>query len=113
MAHKIEHYQKIIVATLKEYADAFNQQKDGLDAKVIADYQGNHFQLLNSGWQKDNYLFYVVFHFDILNDKVWVQENRTDVLIAQELVEKGVDKKDIILGLQSPELRADSGYAVA
>ena len=112
MAHKIEKYKQIIVATLKEYADAFNQQKDGLEAKVIADYEGNHFQLLNSGWQKDTYQFYVIFHFDILNQKVWVQENRTDILIAQELVEKGIDKKDIILGLQFPELRADSGYAV-
>ena len=113
MANKIEKYEKIIVSTLREYAEAFNQHKSTVEAKVIADYEGKHFQLLNCGWQNDKYLFYVIFHFDILNGKVWVQENRTDVLIAHELVEKGVDKKDIVLGLQFPELREDSGYAVA
>ena len=113
MADKIEQYEKIIVSTLREYADAFNQHKSPVEAKVIADYAGKHFQLLNCGWQNDTYQFYVIFHFDILNDKVWVQENRTDVIIARELVEQGVDRKDIVLGLQFPELREDSGYAVA
>ncbi|MDX2282262.1 MAG: element excision factor XisI family protein [Saprospiraceae bacterium] len=63
--------------------------------------------------RKDEYQFYVIFHFDIKDGKVWLQENRTDVLIAQELSDKGIPKKDIVLGLQYPELRADTGYAVA
>ncbi|MFN0036902.1 MAG: XisI protein [Saprospiraceae bacterium] len=113
MADKIERYEKIIIGTLQEYADAFNQQKDGLQAKVLVDFDGQHFQLLNYGWHNGHYQFYVVFHFDILDGKVWLQENRTDVLIAGELAEKGIEKKDIVLGLQFPELRAESGYAVA
>ncbi len=113
MADKIKSYEKIILSTLQEYADAFNQQKNGLQATVLADFEGQHFQLLNYGWRNGNYQFYVVFHFDIRDGKVWLQENRTDILIAGELVEKGVDKKDIVLGLQFPELRAKSGYAVA
>jgi hypothetical protein len=113
MDTKLKKYEKIIVDTLQEYAAMFNQQRDGLEAKVILDKEGQHYQLLNSGWRKDDYQFYVVFHFDIQNGKVWVQENRTDVLIAQELTEKGISKYDIVLGLQMPELRADSGYAAA
>jgi XisI protein len=113
MAKKIEKYETIIVSTLKEYAAMFNQQGDGLEAKVIVDKEGKHFQLLNCGWQKDDYQFYIIFHFDIKDGKIWVQENRTDVLIAGELVEKGIDKNDIVLGLQFPELRGESGYAVA
>ncbi len=110
---KLKKYEKIIVDTLKEYAVMFNQQGDGLVAKVILDREGQHYQLLNSGWQKDDYQFYIVFHFDIQDGKVWVQENRTDVLIAKELTEKGINKYDIVLGLQLPELRAESGYAAA
>ncbi len=112
MAEKLKKYEKIIIDTLREYAVMFNQQRDGLEAKVIVDKEGKHYQLLNCGWRKDDYQFYIIFHFDIKNGKVWVQENRTDVLIAQELTEKGINKSDIVLGLQLPELRAESGYAV-
>ena len=91
----------------------FNQQKDGLEAKVIVDREGGHYQLLNMGWRKNDYQFYVIFHFDIKDGKVWLQENRTDVLIAKELVEKGISQNDIVLGLQYPELRAATGYAEA
>ena len=43
MANKIEKYEKIIVSTLREYAEAFNQHKSTVEAKVIADYEGNIF----------------------------------------------------------------------
>jgi hypothetical protein len=113
MADKVKKYEQIIVSTLREYAEMFNRQRDGLEAKVIVDKAGGHYQLLNCGWRKGEYQFYVIFHFDVKDGKVWIQENRTDVLIAQELSEKGIPKFDIVLGLQEPEVRAESGYAAA
>ncbi len=113
MDAKLKKYRDIILQTLREYAEMYNRQRDGLEAKVIIDEEGGHFQLLNMGWRGDDYQFYVIFHFEVKDGKIWVQENRTDILIAKELVEKGVSPKDIVLGLQYPELREDSGYAVA
>ena len=113
MADALKQYEQILLDTLNDYAAMFNQHDDGLEATVVADREGKHYQLLNSGWRKGDYQFYVVFHFDIKEDKVWVQENRTDVLIAQELTERGIPKDKIVLGLQAPELRSASGYAVA
>ncbi|MEI6409683.1 MAG: XisI protein [Bacteroidota bacterium] len=113
MATKLKKYERIIIQALTEYAEMFNQQRDGLEATVIIDKVGGHYQLLNSGWRNGEYQFYVIFHFDIRGGKVWVQENRTDVLIAKELVERGIPKNEIVLGLQSPDLRAESGYAAA
>jgi XisI protein len=113
MAVSIRKYENIIISTLSEYAEMFNQQRDGLEATVIVDKIGRHYQLLNCGWWKETYQFYVIFHFDIKEGKVWLQENRTDILIAQELMHRGIAQKDIVLGLQEPELRAVSGYAVA
>ena len=113
MATSIKKYENIIISTLEEYAKMFNMQGDGLEAKVIIDKKGKHYQLLNSGWRKGDYQFYIIFHFDILNEKVWLQENRTDILIASELIEKGILKKDIVLGLQEPENRTYTGYAAA
>jgi hypothetical protein len=113
MDKKIEKYQNIITGILKEYADSFNQSPKSIEAKLVFDYERNSFQLLNTGWRNGEYYFYVVFHLDIKNDKVWLNENRTDMLVAQMLVEQGIPKTDIVLGLQPPQTRALSGYALA
>jgi len=113
MDNKVKVYESIIVSLLEEYAEMFNKQRDGVEATLVVDPKGLHYQLLNIGWQRDEYVFYVIFHFDIKDGKVWLQENRTDVLIAKELVERGIPQNDIVLGLQFPELREMSGYAVA
>jgi XisI protein len=113
MDKKIKKYQTLVTGILKEYADSFNQSPKSIEAKLVFDYERNSFQVLNVGWRNGQYYFYVVFHFDIKNGKVWLYENRTDMLIAQMLVEQGIPQSDIVLALQSPETRALSGYAVA
>ena len=52
-------------------------------------------------------------HLDIKNEKIWIQRNQSDKLIADELVTMGVPKEDIVLGLQSVYAREYTGYAVA
>ncbi len=37
--------------------------------------------------------------------KIWVQQNMTEMRIAQKLVDLGVPKQDIVLGFQPPEIR--------
>ena len=46
---------------------------------------------------------------DIKDEKIWIQQNLTEDLVATELVEKGVPKHDIVLGFQS----AFTDYAVS
>ncbi|NEO83786.1 MAG: XisI protein [Spirulina sp. SIO3F2] len=45
--------------------------------------------------------------------KIWVQQNTTELQIAQELVERGFAKDQIVLGFQYPALREYTDYAVA
>lgn len=113
MVAKIKKYEKIIIEVLTEYADGFKRQGGGVEAQLIVDKDGMHYQLLSCGWLHGEHNFYVIFHFDIKDGKVWLQENRTDVSIAQELNERGIPKHDIVLGLLEPELRGELGYAVA
>ncbi len=54
-----------------------------------------------------------MMHLDIKDDKIWIQQNMTDVNLAQELLEMGIDKEDIVLGLQLPYKRPYTGYGVA
>jgi hypothetical protein len=113
MDQKIANYQEILKNLLSVYADRFNQNTKSVEAQVITDLERNHFQLLRLGWDNNRYTFSVVFHFDIKNGKIWLQENRTDTLIAKELVALGVPPNDIVLGLQAPEDRIYTEYAAA
>ncbi len=83
------------------------------ERQVIADTTRNHFQLLTIGWEGKRFVHNCSFHFDIKDEKIWIQQNWTDIDIAQELVEMGVPKTDIVLGFQPPYARAHSGYAAA
>lgn len=38
----------------------------------------------------------LILHIDIKNNKVWIQHNRTERRIAQELIEVGLSNEDIV-----------------
>jgi len=51
-------------------------------------------------------------HLDIMDNKIWIQQDGTEVGIANELVELGVPKQDIVLGFDPPILRKLSEFAL-
>ena len=42
---------------------------------------------------------------DIINNKIWLQHNATEVFVDQELIARGILEDDMVLGLQSPRIR--------
>ena len=60
-----------------------------------------------------NIVITVALHFDLINDKVWIQQKNTDILIADELVERGISKSDIVLGFIPEKVRHYEGFATA
>ena len=52
-------------------------------------------------------------HLDLKQGKVWLQKNTTDFNPVKDLVELGVKKEDIVLGLQPPFKRPYTDYGVA
>ncbi|MEZ4849172.1 MAG: XisI protein [Bacteroidia bacterium] len=76
---------------------------------MIFDTENNHFLLMDIGWDKDRFFHDCVFHLDIKDGKIWLQQNWTDADIAGELVDTGVPKSDIVIGFQPPKVRAFTG----
>lgn len=110
---KIEKYEQIILSVLEEYK-AIKPFNEAIEKWVIADTEHHHYQLLYSGWQGMQFVHFIVFHFQIKSDgKVWLLVNQTDVKIAEELVERGIPKSDIVLGFQPPQYRQFTEYAAA
>ncbi|MFN0035808.1 MAG: XisI protein [Saprospiraceae bacterium] len=110
---KIEKYQQIILELLEEYAAIPSSYPTSLRDEVVADTVRNHFQLITLGWEGARFVYEVVFHFDILDDKVWIQQNNTEANLAEELVERGIPKSDVVIGFQPLAVRAMTDYATA
>ncbi len=110
---KIVKYQNTIISLFKEY-DNFWGNSGGLKNHIIADKERNDFVMIATGWQNPNkYAHLLCFHISIIDGKVWIHENNTEAMIANELVEKGIAQKDIVLGFVEPTARAYSGFAEA
>lgn len=110
---KTLEYQQILQSFLEECAATPYSRQPELKKQIIADTERNHFQLMTVGWYNDTYTCKITFHFDIIEGKVWIQENNTELQIADELIDRGVLKSDIVMGFYPPYARAYSGFAVA
>jgi XisI protein len=108
---KIAHYQQIICDILQEYANIKKSLTPHVKSHLIIDKENHQYQLLSIGWHNNKYVYTVAFHFNIVNGKVWIQQNNTDSLIADEIVEKGIPKSDIVLGFIPEKTRVYSGFA--
>ena len=65
------------------------------------------------GWRKDRFVHLCLFHFDLKDGKIWIQQNRTDVDVAVDFMENGVLASDIVLGFLPAEMRGFSAFASA
>jgi hypothetical protein len=109
---KIAKYQQIICELLKEYAAIKKNLTPNVKAQIVIDKENHHYQLLSVGWHNNRFIYTIAFHFDIINDKIWIQQNNTEALIGDELVARGVEKSDIVLGFVSEKARSHSGFAL-
>lgn len=109
---KVTNYRNIILGILKEYATF---QYLGIEGKneVILDKENERYQVVTLGWQGYKRIHDCPLHFDIINGKVWIQNDQTEEAIANELLEKGVPKEDIILAYESPFRRKELGFPVS
>ncbi|MUH00960.1 XisI protein [Scytonema sp. UIC 10036] len=108
---KIERYRQIIKQILTEHAQN-SSDTDTVKSQLIFDNENNHYQLAYVGWQGEKRVFGPVMHFDIQNEKIWVQYNGTEELVGERLVELGVPSSDIVIGFYSPFKRQFTPYAV-
>ena len=106
---KVARYREYIQTLLTQYA-ADDFSNDEVEVQLIFDTERDHYQWMNVGWQKFNRIYRCIVHFDIKDGKIWLQQNLTDQNPADELVEMGVPKEDIVLGLQPPFKRQYTEY---
>lgn len=105
-------YQQVIIDYLESVMPE-QPADDGVEYQLVCDTERHHYQIQKVGWRGDLYIHKILLHFDIKNGKIWIQENRTEREVGDELLDLGIPKSDIVIGLQPPALRPLTGYAMA
>ncbi|MCG5058493.1 MAG: XisI protein [Limnoraphis sp. WC205] len=108
---KLEKYRQIVQSLLIKYSQ-FRTSEENIETQLIFDTERDHYQILELGWEDYDRIYNCIIHLDIKDGKIWIQRNTTDILIAEELVEMGMPKEDIILGLQHPYKRPFTKYSI-
>jgi XisI protein len=109
---RLTKYRQIVRTFLMECSKTKPINSD-IETQVLFDTEHDHYQIVDLGWEGHNRIYSCQIHLDIRNEKVWIQRNQTDQLIAEELVLMGVAREDIVLGLQPPYARQFTNYGVA
>jgi hypothetical protein len=111
---RIAILQKAIVDVYEEYATYLRGSNySSVNYQLIIDEKNKHYQLIAIGWENDNRIFYIIFQSDIIDDKIWIQEDNTEDGLAALIGEKGVSKKEIVLAYFPEYHRKYTEYAVA
>ena len=113
MDSKIEAYSLIVASWLTEFVESRNSSS-GTDYELVIDHVHRHFQVMRTEWYQGNFKFRVVFHFQVKpTGKVWLLVNNTDILVTDDLIERGIPATDIVIGFLPESMRPYSGFAVA
>jgi hypothetical protein len=108
---RVEAYRAYIRQFLSEVA-AYDSSDDEVEHQLIFDTANDHYLLFHTGWKGNRRVHGAAIHIDIKNGKIWIQDNRTEIDVANELVALGVRKEDIVLGLYDPYTRQFTEFAV-
>lgn len=109
---KLATYREFVRTLLSRYTGR-DVTDESVEVQLILDSERDHYQWMNVGWRGSTRVYHCIMHFDIKDGKIWLQENMTDQDPAEELVEMGVPREDIVLGLQPPHKRPYTDYGVA
>lgn len=109
---KLEKYRQIIRDVLKPYVNIFYANAE-IQNQTVFDGETDQYLIVSVGWSKDGRIHGCLIHISIIDGKVWVQRDGTEDGIANELVEAGIPKEDIVLGFHEPDVRPYTGFAVA
>ncbi len=107
-------YPKIIQAVLQRHLGN-DLSHNETEVQLICDMERHHYQVIHLGWTEEGQhrVYACIIHIDIKDGKVWIQRDGTEVGVANELVDLGVPKQDIVLGFHAPYKRPYTEFAVS
>ncbi|MGD1936491.1 MAG: XisI protein [Cyanophyceae cyanobacterium] len=98
------------IRTIFQYFTGNAEENTDVHYEVIADSEHDRYLLMALGWEGDRRIHHPLLHLNIVDDCIWIEANNTDRSVAEELVELRIPPREIVFGVQPPELRPLTGY---
>ncbi len=112
---KLKKFHQAIVEIMDEYVAErrHSQSYEGLHFDKIIDHRNFHYQFILLGWNGNERIYNIIFHIDVIDDKIWIQRDNIEESVAVLLNEKGISNKDIVLAYFPESHRKYTEYAAA
>jgi XisI protein len=109
---KLARYRQLVEAILANYVERKYANAD-IQNEAIFDQEKDRYLVMSVGWQDIKRIHSCLLHIDILDNKIWIQRDGTDHGVANDFLEAGVPRQDIVLGFHTPQDRKLTELVVA
>ena len=105
------NYPEIVQNILESHAK--NSSNCQTEVQLLFDPERDRYQVMNIGWQGLTRVFGCIIYVEIKEGKIWIERDGTEIGVANELVEAGVPKQDIVLAFKAPYKRKFTDFAAS
>ncbi len=103
---------RMIVKRVFQAVERMTPSDGDVRTELVCDDALGHYQLGQVGWEKRRRIDNIFLHADVLDGKIWIQHDGTDLPLAALLMEEGVPKECIVLAFHLPQLRSYTDFAI-
>jgi len=107
----LNFYRKAIEDLLQDYIEYLGSNPD-TEVSLAIDRERDRYLLIEIGWEQNKRIYGTFIHIDIIDGKLWIQHDGTEVGIADELVAAGIPKQSIVLAYRSLDRRRVTDFAI-
>lgn len=112
---KLEYYRTTIEEILTGYYEMAIAGDSCFDTgydRLAFDRQRDQYLWFRSGWEDNRRIQNITIYIRIHNDKIWVEEDSTNLCVVDDLLEAGIPKIDLVLGFHHPSKRTLTEFAI-
>lgn len=108
----INYLKQAIIIVLQDYLEFLGEDPE-CKTQIVIDETHFSYLLIETGWHNSQRIYGTLIHIDIIEQKIWIQQDGTEQGIANEIVKQGISPTQIVLGYKTEERRKITDFAVS
>ncbi|MEN0046085.1 MAG: element excision factor XisI family protein [Bacteroidota bacterium] len=111
---RLSKHVEIVKSVISEIYENYIEGIENTEHILIQDEKHNNYLLLMNSWMHGSRFYGILIHMQVVeNGLIYLHDDNTDLIVVDQLLEKGIAKKDIVIGWHEPSMRAETEFATA